>query len=444
MNRGSISHDFSQRWLDDAGLNVLGAYPECGAASDTHHDLVFGDFDQFDAARIGVEQRVEHVVDESLHRFAHRPSLRNCLRACKPRQESADCASVSYTSERSVRTTKLTVTALLGIAAVACSAAEKPPAPPAPAIVPESEASMPDHPSAAAPQIDWSRFESTSLRNPNDGSLEGGVPLPLSSPGLRFNPKRDPKARHGTLEVVRALVRAAARVDQELGGLPVIINDLSYERGGPLPHHRSHQSGRDVDVFFYQLGPDGRPISSVGAFFDPEGRGVDFRNLADPSDDVSLSIDLPRTWLFLQSLIEDEQARLQHIYVAEHLRALLLEHARSLEIDRRIVARFEDMTCQPAYPHDDHFHFRFFCSPQDVLRGCNDSPPLYPWHLEELTALGITPRPLEPKRPHARAKIVTHEEARRAAGPMDEEVQRWLDRREQWIEKPHPGRPYCP
>ncbi|MBT8470427.1 MAG: penicillin-insensitive murein endopeptidase, partial [Deltaproteobacteria bacterium] len=168
--------------------------------------------------------------------------------------------------------------------------------------------------------IEWSSFDSTSLRNPNDGALRGGVPLPLRAPGLRFNPGRVPSARYGTVEVVRALVRAGARVDQELGGLPVTINDLSFERGGPIPHHRSHQSGRDVDVLFYQLGPDGKPIESVGAFFDPDGVGVDFRDLADPNDDITLQFDVTRTWLFLRTLIEDEEAQLQQIFVAEHLR----------------------------------------------------------------------------------------------------------------------------
>ena len=104
---------------------------------------------------------------------------------------------------------------------------------------------------------------------------------------------------------------------------PVTINDLSYEQGGPIPHHRSHQSGRDVDVLFYQLGPDGKPIESVGAFFDRSGAGVDFRDLADPSDDVALQLDIPRTWLFLQALIEDDDAQLQDIFVAEHLRSSL-------------------------------------------------------------------------------------------------------------------------
>lgn len=292
--------------------------------------------------------------------------------------------------------------------------------------------------------MDWSRFDSTSIRNPNDGSLRGGVPLPLSAPGLRFNPARDPGARYGTVEVVRALVEAAARVDRELGGLPVTINDLSLQAGGPIPRHRSHQSGRDVDVLFHQLGPDGTPIESVGAFFDPRGKGVDFKDLADPADDVALTLDVPRTWLFVQALIEDERAQLQSIYIAEHLRALLLKHAHESSVPATTLARFEDMSCQPAYPHDDHFHFRFFCTPADIAEGCRDSPPIYDWHRDRLARAGVRPRPLAPKRSGAAAEIVTHEEARRAAGPMHADVIRWLDRRQRWIRKPHPGRRYCP
>ncbi|MFZ1862916.1 MAG: penicillin-insensitive murein endopeptidase [Polyangiales bacterium] len=332
------------------------------------------------------------------------------------------------------------MTVLLGVVAVGCSAVTAPSssAVPAPRTSAEADAV------AAEPSIDWGAFDSVSLRNPNDGSLRGGVPLPVAAPGVRFNPRRNPDTRYGTVEAVRALVRAGARVHRELGGLPVTINDLSHAQGGPLPHHRSHQNGRDADVFFYQLGPDAKPIESVGAFFDPSGAGMDFRDLADPSDDVPLTIDIPRTWLFLQTLIEDERAQLQQIFVAEHLRALLLDYAQAQRVSSRTIQRFEDMSCQPSYPHDDHFHFRFFCAPDDIAQGCRDSRPMYPWHLARLEEAGVEPRPLAPTRPAARAKIVTPEQARVAAGPMDPEVERWLDRRKQWMDKPHPGRPYCP
>jgi penicillin-insensitive murein endopeptidase len=339
---------------------------------------------------------------------------------------------------------KRTVIALLATIAGGCSVSPKPAAEPSSPIASTIQASAEEPVPETDPPLDWNAYDSTSLRNPNDGSLRGGVPLPLAASGLRFNPKRNPHARYATVEVVRAMVDAGARVERELGGLPVTINDLSYADGGPLPHHRSHQSGRDVDVFFYQLGPDGKPIESVGAFFDPSGAGVDFRDLGDPSDDIPLTFDVARTWLFLEALIEDEEAQLQQIFVAEHLRALLLEHARAQRIPATVIQRFEEMTCQPGYPHDDHLHLRFFCAPEDVAKGCRDSAPMYPWHRERLEQAGVEPRPLAPKRPTAHAKIVTPDEARESAGPMDAQVEHWLDRRKQWMDKPHPGRPYCP
>jgi penicillin-insensitive murein endopeptidase len=339
----------------------------------------------------------------------------------------------------------LFTTALICAAAAGCSPAKKPvTSPPRKAAEPDPPGALPPNRASKAETIDWSGFDSASVRNPNDGTLRGGVPLPLTAPGLRFNPGRDPNARYGTVEMVRGLVEAGNRVDRELGGLPVTINDLSYAHGGPIPHHRSHQSGRDVDVLFYQLGPDGTPIESVGAFFDRSGAGVDFRDLADPSDDVALQLDIPRTWLFLQALIEDDEAQLQHIYVAEHLRTLLLDYARAHDVPAATVARFADMSCQPGYPHDDHFHFRFFCAPDDIAEGCRDSPPMYPWQWQRLKAAGVRSLPLASKRNQAKAKIVTHEEAREAAGPLDAEVERWLELRKQWIDPPHPGRTYCP
>ncbi len=340
---------------------------------------------------------------------------------------------------------ELFATALMCTAAAGCCPAKKPlTSPPMQAAEPDPAPALPADGASKASVLDWSAFDSSSARNPNDGSLRGGVPLPLTAPGLSFNPARDPKARYGTLELVRGLVDAAGLVDRELGGLPVTINDLSYEQGGPIPHHRSHQSGRDVDVLFYQLGPDGEPIESVGAFFDPSGAGVDFRDLADPSDDLALQLDIPRTWLFVQALIEDDEAQLQQVFVAEHLRTLFLDYARAQNVSAATITRFAEMSCQPGYPHDDHFHFRFFCAPDDIRDGCRDSPPMYRWRRQALREAGVRPLRLAPARKQAKAKIVTHEEARDAAGPMDDEVERWLERRNQWIDQPHPDRPYCP
>ncbi len=287
---------------------------------------------------------------------------------------------------------------------------------------------------------------SRSVGGPNDGSLEGGVALPMRGPGFRFNPRRNPDARYATVEVVQQLVAAAGSVHRELPGGELTINDLSLPEGGPIPHHGSHRAGRDADVLFYLLGPDGKPLPSVGAPLDPQGRGTDYGDLSRPDDDVPLRIDLPRTWRFVQALIEgnaDDEAPLQRIFVAEHLRRLLLRYAREHGAPTAAIERFAMLTCQPSYPHDDHLHLRWFCSPDDLAAGCEDSRPHYPWRRTALRRLGLRLRLHRPRPDRPRAPITTHDQARTAAGPMHPEVRRFLRRRRLWMGRPHPGRPYC-
>lgn len=285
---------------------------------------------------------------------------------------------------------------------------------------------------------------STSVRGPNDGELRGGVPLPMTGPGFAFNPLRSERARYGTVEVVQSLVRAAIAVHRELPGSELVVNDLGLRRGGPIAHHASHQAGRDVDVLFYVTDRAGNALRGVGAPLDPAGEGVDFRNPADPSDDVPLRMDVIRSWRFVEHVLLDTNAVVQRIFVAEHLRTILLEHARRVSASPVAIARFEEVTCQPSTPHDDHFHFRFFCTAEDIRRGgCEDSAPIYPWHRTALRAQRVAPRPAQPRPDRPRAPTTSEAEARAEAGPLHPDVQAWLDRREAWRRQPHPGRRYC-
>ena len=223
-----------------------------------------------------------------------------------------------------------------------CTPARKPVAVPAAGSpVDATYSAVRQRPTDVAPKpqpIDWSAFDSVSVRNPNDGSLRGGVPLPLTAPGLRFNPGRDPAARYGTVEMVRGLVDAGSRVHRELGGLPVTINDLSREQGGPIPHHRSHQSGRDVDVLFYQLGPAGKPIESVGAFFDrtAEQAWTSGTWRTRPTTSACSSTSPGRGYSCKRSS-KTTRRSFSSIFVAEHLRTLLLDYAQTHEVPSTTV-----------------------------------------------------------------------------------------------------------
>lgn len=327
--------------------------------------------------------------------------------------------------------------------APATAPAPAPATAPAPAPEPAPEPEPEPDPVAVLLAMDGS--ETTSIGGPRDGTVEGQVTLPASGPGFRSNPRRpNETAIYGTVELLQALVRAAGVVHEELPGGELMINDVGLPGGGAIAHHGSHRAGRDVDVLFYLIDRDGEPMPGVGAFLDARGRGFDFRDLSDPSDDVLVRMDVPRTWRFVQALLEGPHADdVQRIFVVEHLRTRLLSYAERARAPRAVRERFGEVTCQPGYPHDDHLHIRFHCTLEDMAAGCEDSPPVYRWRRAFLREHDLRPAINRPRRDRPRSPTTSSAEARAAAGPMHSRVEEWLERREAWEEAPHPGRPFC-
>jgi penicillin-insensitive murein DD-endopeptidase len=285
---------------------------------------------------------------------------------------------------------------------------------------------------------------STSIGSPNRGRLIGGVALPELGPGFVHNPRRpNVGARFGTVEMVQALMRAAATVDRELPGGTLTINDLGLEQGGPIAHHGSHQNGRDVDVLFYLLDAHGAPMPSVGAPLDRSGRGWDFKDRTTPGDDVPVRLDVSRTWRFMQALSEDSEAHMQRIFVAEHVRTLLVGHARSIKAPPAAMARIEEATCQPETPHDDHFHVRFFCTSEDLRAGCQDTVPMYEWRAQALQSEGLEPVIAIAKKKRTKVTPKSSTSMRELFNTFDKRVLAFLRKRETWSRRPHPGRRWC-
>lgn len=288
----------------------------------------------------------------------------------------------------------------------------------------------------------------TSVGSPSRGRLQGGVRLPDLGPGYRHNPRRPDGARYGTVETLQTIVKAAAIVDREMPGSELTVNDVGLHEGGPISQHASHQSGRDADILFYALDENGKPIPAVGVPLDPKGEGVDFKDLAIPDDDQNMKIDLARTWRFIQAMFEVAPDEVQRIFVVEHLRTMLLAEADKQRAPKRIKQRFAEVTCQPSVPHDDHLHVRWFCTPEDLRAGCEDSVPVYPWRVAALQAVGLQPIIASSKRTKAEraaraARTTTPAEAKKKAGPMHWKVTKFLAEREAWLKQPHPGRRYC-
>ena len=326
--------------------------------------------------------------------------------------------------------------------------------PDSPAVAaPASETATPDAgPPALTAQdvLALAPSVSTSVGSPGAGEVRGAVALPDHGPGFRFNERRPYAARFGTVELVQALINAAAAGPVED---VVVVNDLGLENGGPIRQHGSHQNGRDVDVLFFSLDTKGKPVPSVGVPVDPKGRGIDFKDLAVANDDVNLRFDAKRTWRFVAALIEATGTDLQRIFIVEHVRTMLLAEAERVKAPKKIKERFEMITCQPETPHDDHMHIRLFCSAEDIAAGCIDGSPMMPFRRQALKKLGVAPvlenyaaRHERTRREGVDERTTSMEEARakiETSGPMHPRVRRFLDEREAWAKKPSPGRPYC-
>lgn len=286
----------------------------------------------------------------------------------------------------------------------------------------------------------------TSIGSPSDGRLVGGIALPLQGRGFVADKDKNPARRYGTAELVGVLIRSAGHVHEMLPGGTLTVGDLSLPDGGEVTGHATHQLGRDVDVLFYLVDANGQPIASKAIPIEPDGTGTDYKDLSDGADDVPVRLDRARTWSFVEAVLSDPEGRVNRIYVVEHVRSLLIEHAEQVGAPQRIVALFGDVTCQPRFPHDDHMHIRLFCSVDDIDAGCEDTLPIYPWHLQHLSEHGRTFVPARPR--SGRAKVTSVEQAARAAsrkyGPFHPEVRAFLARRRAWVDKPHPGRAYCP
>ena len=222
----------------------------------------------------------------------------------------------------------------------------------------------------------------------SDGLLFGGEALPDRGEGfVRARPGED--TRWGTPQTVRSMRAAAASVARTYpGGAPLRIGDLSYRDGGQHPRHRSHRSGRDVDIIFYVTDVTGRSTRGRGWLsFDRFGVARETISLGDgpPSGDLYF-FDDARNWHFVRTLLLDPRANVQWIFCSRGVKSRLLAYAIAHEPDPEAIFRAAWVLHQPSSgnPHADHFHIRFACSPDDRARGCWDRGPIWPWIRREV------------------------------------------------------------
>ena len=228
-------------------------------------------------------------------------------------------------------------------------------------------------PARITSEVTLDQSQSFSLGTTSHGRLLHGVPLPEGLEALQARPiSKRRRAIHGTRELIGVLERVAKAVARDWPGSVLFAGDVSAQEGGDIPHHVSHNSGRDVDLAFYMR-------DAAGRFRDRQdfvtvlrdGRGRDGRS----------SFDAARNWALVEGFVRDPKVQVQWIFVAQHLKDMMLAHAEEVGTDPKVLSRARRVLLQPrgAAPHDDHFHVRIYCSEHERLQGCLNNGSVHSW-----------------------------------------------------------------
>lgn len=192
------------------------------------------------------------------------------------------------------------------------------------------------------------------------GCVQGAEALPLDGPGFQVaRPSRNRHYGHPALiDFVRGLALAVR--EAELGVL--LIGDLGQPRGGPAPSgHSSHQSGLDVDIWFWAPARAARRALPVA-----ERERLRQRAVVSASGKARTRDWSPRIARVLALAAADE--RVARIFVNPVVKRELCREATGERGWLRKV--------RPWWGHDEHFHVRLAC-PADSP-ACEPQPALPP------------------------------------------------------------------
>jgi LysM repeat protein len=194
---------------------------------------------------------------------------------------------------------------------------------------------------------------SESLGSPTCGRLVNGRQLP-PHPGYEV---RDPGRAWGTEETLDDIREAFDAVRRAFPDAQrARVHDLSLHDGGPIDDHRSHQSGRDADITYFQdecPADDGCPLEAVLP-----------RNMA-----------LGPQWTLIEHWLRNGRA--QVIFIDYGLQEVLYNYARRHGASRIELEEWFQYPRGRSEPvgvirhfsnHFDHLHVRFRCPEGD--QGC--------------------------------------------------------------------------
>jgi penicillin-insensitive murein endopeptidase len=204
---------------------------------------------------------------------------------------------------------------------------------------------------AAQPPNPWGAFTSASPGEPHSigdysgGCLAGARALPLTGEGFQvMHPSRKRYFGHPSLlAFVTELGRAVTA--HHMGVL--LIGDLSQPRGGrALGGHASHQSGLDIDVWYWHpKRAEGTPLP------DAQRESLKARSVLDAKSEGIAATWKAKVAAVLELAASD--ARVERIFVHPWIKRELCSQPSA---GRAWLSKV-----RPWYGHDDHFHVRLAC-----------------------------------------------------------------------------------
>lgn len=202
--------------------------------------------------------------------------------------------------------------------------------------------SIPDEPDLAFDIPKWGQ----SLGGVKWGRLKNGIELPDSS----LYTKRQPATSWGSTHAIGVIMRSIAIFRHETGFEgELLMGSISKKRGGKFPPHRSHRSGRDVDV----------GLPAFPGF--PEGTRA-----------RAGRVDWGATWALMQAFIRSGEVR--YIFLSYGLQKRLYDAAVQMgtsddDLDELIQwprgRKSTQGLVRDAPGHDTHFHVRIACGPNE-------------------------------------------------------------------------------
>ena len=186
-----------------------------------------------------------------------------------------------------------------------------------------------------------------SVGQPHLGALLNPVPLDASAYFTVRNQRN-----FGTPELIDVLEAAGREVHARHGESPKIhVGDLSYQHGGPIGQHVSHQSGRDADVSYY-----------LKTGHDPDR----FKRA------TRLNLDAERTWTFIEALLVSGHTKM--IFSDREIIAALRKEAEARpNANLAQIRQWFDGEADGGRPilrhlkgHANHIHLRVY-APQSAI-----------------------------------------------------------------------------